>query len=147
SSSTPFNGLNGETLGVHATLNTTVAYASTNVPGSAQTGADFKKVNVWITRDQDGRTLAQATTELAPKNLPSQTTGTIKAVVSDYGAAGSPMQGVQVQVADGPSGTATCTTDSSGSVLFPGLTPNPTSGSQTYYDLTLTPPAGYQVLS
>ena len=145
--STAFTGLNNENLGVPATLNTSVAYAGANVPGSAGTGADYKQVSVWITRNQDSKVLAQATTDLAPKNLPSQTSGTIKAVVSDYGAAGSPLQGVQVQVADGPSGTASCTSDSSGSVTFPGLIPNPTTGSQSYYDLTLTPPAGYQVLS
>jgi len=147
SSSAAFTGINGENLGVAAHMHTTVAYASAGVPGSAQTGADYKQIDVWITRDSDNHTLAQATTDLAPKNLPSQSTATIKATVSDYGAAGTPMSGVQVNLATGPSAPASCTTDSSGSVTFPGLTPNPTTGSQAYYDLSLTPPAGYQVLS
>jgi hypothetical protein len=146
-SSAAFTGLNNENLGVLATLHTTVAYASANVPGTAQTGADYKTITVWITRNSDGKTLAQATTDLAPKNLPSQTTATIKASVSDYGAAGTPMQGVQVNLATGPSAPASCTTDSSGSVTFPGLTPNPTSGAQAFYDLSLVAPIGYQVLS
>ena len=146
-SSVPFTGLNGETLGVPAHLNTNVSYMSANVPGSAMTGADYKKITVSITRDVDGKILAQATTYLAPKNEPSQITGTIKATVSDYGAAGTPMSGVQVNLLNGPSSPESCTTDSSGSVTFPGLIPNPTSGGQAYYDLTVTPPSGYQVLS
>lgn len=146
--SSAFTGLNaGDNFGVAATMHTTVAYASAGVPGSAQTGADLKQINVWITRNSDSKVLAQATTELAPKNLPSQATSTIKATVSDYGAAGTPMQGVQVNLATGPSAPESCTTDSSGSVTFPGLTPNPTSGAQAYYDLSVTPPTGYQVLS
>jgi type II secretory pathway pseudopilin PulG len=146
-SSTAFTGQNGENLGVAATLHTTVAYASAGVPGTAQTGADYKQIDVWITRNTDNAVLAQATTNLAPKNLPSQTTATIKATVSDYGAAGTPMSGVQVNLATGPSAPQSCTTDSSGSVTFPGLTPNPTSGAQAYYDVSVTPPTGYQVLS
>jgi hypothetical protein len=145
--STPFKGVNGEALGVLATLHTSVGYASAGVPGTAQTGADYKKVSVWVTSNPTGQTLAQATTNLAPTNLPSQSTATIKAAVSDYGAAGTPMQGVQVNLATGPSAPESCTTDASGSVTFPGLTPNPTSGSQAYYDLSVVPPTGYQVLS
>jgi type II secretory pathway pseudopilin PulG len=149
SSSTPLTGLNGasDQLNVPATLNTTVGYAGAGVPGTAQTGADYKEITVWVTRNSDGKTLAQATTNLAPKNLPSQSTATIKAAVSDYGAAGTPMQGVQVNLATGPSAPESCTTDASGSVTFPGLTPNPSTGAQAYYDLSVTPPAGYQVLS
>jgi type II secretory pathway pseudopilin PulG len=147
SASTAFTGVNNENLGVPATLNTTVGYGSAGVPGTAQTGADFKRITVWVTRNSDSKTLAQATTYLAPKNLPSQSTATIKAAVSDYGAAGTPMQGVQVNLGTGPSAPESCTTDASGSVTFPGLAPNPTSGAQAYYDLSLTPPAGYQVLS
>ena len=37
-------------------------------------------------------------------------------------------------------------TDASGTVLFAGLTPNPTSGPTAYYDLSLTPPTGYVTL-
>jgi type II secretory pathway pseudopilin PulG len=141
-STTPFTG-----LGAAATLHTTVSYVSAGVPGTAQTGADYKQIAVSITRNSDGKVLAQATTDLAPTNLPSQTTATIKAAVSDYGAAGTPLQGVQVNLATGPSAPESCTTDSSGSVTFPGLTPNPTTGTQAYYDLSVVPPTGYQVLS
>ena len=148
SSSAAFTGLNAsDKLGVPSTMHTNVTYAGAGVPGTAQTGADYKQINVWITRNSDNKVLAQAKTNLAPTNLPSQSTATIKASVSDYGAAGTPMQDVQVNLATGPSAPASCTTDSSGTVTFPGLTPNPTSGAQAYYDLSVTPPTGYQVLS
>ena len=39
------------------------------------------------------------------------------------------------------------TTDSTGAVSFAALTPNPTSGSQAYYDLTVAAGAGYQTLA
>jgi Tfp pilus assembly protein PilV len=137
----------GNSLGVNATMHTAVAYASANVPGTAQTGADYKTVTVSITRNSDGKTLAQGTTNLAPGQEASQTTATIDAAVSDYGAPGTPMQNVQVNLATGPSAPASCLTNASGSVTFPGLTANPTTGSQAYYDLSIVPPAGYQVLS
>jgi type II secretory pathway pseudopilin PulG len=139
--------LQGNTLGVAATMHTDVEYGNADVPGTAQTGADYKTVKVWITRDADSKVLAQGTTILAPGQEASQTTATIDAAVSDYGAAGTPMQGVEVDLATGPSAPASCLTDASGSVAFPGLTANPTSGSQAYYDLSVVPPAGYQVLS
>ena len=40
SASQTFNGVNGETLGVPATMTTDIEWASANVPGSAGTGAD-----------------------------------------------------------------------------------------------------------
>jgi Tfp pilus assembly protein PilV len=139
--------LQGNSLGVAATMHTDVEYASANVPGTAQTGADYKTVTVSITRNSDGRVLAQGVTNVAPGQLASQTTATIQAAVSDYGAAGTPMENVPVNLATGPSAPASCLTDASGSVTFPGLTANPTTGAQAYYDLSITPPAGYQVLS
>jgi Tfp pilus assembly protein PilV len=146
--SQPFTkDLQGNSLGVAATMNTDVEYASANVPGTAATGTDYKTVAVSITRNSDGATLAQGTTNVAPGQLPSQTTATIQAAVSDYGAAGTPMQNVAVNLATGPSAPASCLTDASGSVTFPGLTANPTTGAQAYYDLSVVPPAGYQVLS
>ena len=35
---------------------------------------------------------------------------------------------------------------SGGKAIFPALTANPVSGSQQYYDLTVTPPFGYTML-
>jgi len=141
-----FTGVNGEDLGVEATMSTQITYASANVPGSAGTGADQKKVIVKITRDTDGKVLAQATTMLAPKKRPSQTTATISAQVIDVGN-NAVVPGVEVDLGTGPSAPVSDVTDSGGKVTFPGLTPNPTSGSQAYYDLSVVPPPGYVALS
>ena len=51
-----------------------------------------------------------------------------------------------VSLATGPSAPRNDVTDASGTVMFAGLTPNPTSGGQAYYDLSLTPPTGYVTL-
>jgi Tfp pilus assembly protein PilV len=141
-----FTGVNGENLGAEATMSTQITYASANVPGSAGTGADYKKIVVKITRNSDGKLLAQATTILAPKKRPSQTTATISAQVIDVGN-NAVVPGVEVDLATGPSAPLSDLTDSGGKVTFAGLTPNPTSGSQAYYDLSVVPPAGYVALS
>ncbi len=56
------------------------------------------------------------------------------------------MTNVPVALATGPSAPRNDVTDASGAVIFAGLTPNPTSGGQAYYDLSLTPPVGYVTL-
>ena len=55
-------------------------------------------------------------------------------------------QNVPVSLATGPSAPRNDVTDASGAIIFAGLTPNPTSGGQAYYDLSLTPPTGYVTL-
>jgi hypothetical protein len=144
--SEPFVGVNNESLGVEATMTTQITYKSSNVPGSAGTGADYKKVVVRITRNSDGKLLAQAATLVAPKLRPSQTTSTIQAQVVDVGNS-QLVSGVTVNLATGPSAPASDVTDTAGSVTFSGLTPNPTSGSTAYYDLSVVPPSGYVALS
>jgi hypothetical protein len=65
----------------------------------------------------------------------------IKARVQDYNNS-DPFE-VSVGLSGGPSPARSDTTDASGWVTFAGLTPNPTSGPQAYYDLNVTPPSGY----
>jgi hypothetical protein len=144
--SVTFTGLNGESLGVPATLTTKITYQSANVPGSAGTNADQKKVVVKVVRTSDSTVLAEATTVLAPTQRPSQTSATIQATVVDYGSS-KVVPNVQVNLSTGPSAPRSDTTDSAGTVSFSGLTPNPTSGSQAYYDLSVVPPTGYVALS
>jgi hypothetical protein len=83
---------------------------------------------------------------LAPKNRPSETTATIQAKVVDYGS-NTAVSGVTVSLATGPSAPASDTSDAGGNITFSGLDPNPTSGPTAYYDLSVTPPAGYVALS
>ncbi len=136
-----FDGVNNETLGVPATLTTSISYASADVPGSALTGADEKQVTVTITRTSDSQVLAQAVTYVAPKKQSSQTTGGVEATVTDIGnnqsQSGTVLDNVNVTLTPPvglnpaiPSGPESDLTDASGTVTFPGLTP--TSGSQLY---------------
>ncbi|HEY2776501.1 MAG TPA: hypothetical protein VGI77_01245 [Gaiellaceae bacterium] len=129
-----FNGVNGENVGVPASMTTTVTYASADVPGSAQTGADAKKVVVAITRNKDSKVLARAVTYVAPKFQASQTTGVVQATVTDIGNNTSPsgtvLQNVRVTLTPPTGSPASDVTDASGTATFPGLTP--TVGSQTY---------------
>jgi Tfp pilus assembly protein PilV len=144
--SAAFTGVNGESLGVGATMTTHITYAGANVPGAAVTNADQKKIEVTITRDRDSKVLAHSVTYLAPTQRASQTTATIDAKVIDYGD-NLAVPGVQVHLSTGPSAPAGDTTDSDGDVTFAGLQANPTSGSQAYYDLSVDPPSGYVALS
>lgn len=144
--SQPFNGVNGENLGTPATLTTRVVYASSNVPGSYTLGNSYKRVTVTITRNSDGRQLAQLVTFVAPPVRAAGNTATINATVIDYGN-NQPVPGSTVSLATGPSAPASDVTNSAGQVQFAGLTANPTSGPQAYYDLSVTPPSGYAVLS
>jgi Tfp pilus assembly protein PilV len=139
--SVAFTGLNLENLGVSATMTTDVDFASADVPGSALTGADDKKVVVTIKRNRDSLVLASAVTYVAPKLQASQTTGTVQATVTDIGNNSSPsgtvLGNVRVTLTPPaglsppvPSGPESDVTDASGTVSFAGLTP--TSGSQTY---------------
>jgi Tfp pilus assembly protein PilV len=136
-----FDGVNNENLGVPATLTTDISYASANVPGSALTGADEKQVIVTVTRTSDSKVLAQAVTYVAPKKQSSQTTAAVSATVTDIGnnqsQSGTVLENVNVTLTPPvglspaiPSGPESDTTDASGTVSFPGLTP--TSGSQLY---------------
>ncbi len=70
----------------------------------------------------------------------------VKAQVLDIGN-NQPVASVPVSLANGPSPGSSATTDANGTVIFPALTPNPSSGTQKYYDLAVTPPIGYTALS
>ncbi|HEY0417258.1 MAG TPA: hypothetical protein VGC78_12820 [Gaiellaceae bacterium] len=144
--SQPFTGINGIALGTPATMVTRVTYASSNVPGSYTSGNSYKKISVTITRNSDGKQLAQLVTYVAPPLRAAGNTATINATVTDVGN-NTPVPGSTVALSTGPSAPASDVTDSAGKVQFTGLTANPTSGSQAYYDLAVTPPSGYQVLS
>jgi hypothetical protein len=134
--------------GLHATLGTSVTYVNDPVPYGYVTDADYKKVTLTLTRRSDGKQLAKETTFVSPPGKgawsgPNQSI--IKAQVIDY-YSNAPVQGATLSLATGPSAPRSDTTDASGSVIFPDLTPNPTSGSQQYYDLSVSAP-GYTTLS
>lgn len=131
--------------GLLATQKTQVVYVNDPGPLSYETDANYKKVTVTITRDSDSKQLSKEVTYVSPPVKASATNSVIKATVVDYGNA-STLADVPVALSTGPSAPRSDSTDASGEVTFAALTPNPSSGSQQYYDLSVTPPTGYVTL-
>jgi hypothetical protein len=136
------------TGGLSAVLTREVRWVDDPTPTAYRTYADYKRVTLTIRRSSDSKVLVRYTTFLSPSDDASYggtTNGTVKVQVVDM-ATNSPVQNVPVSIADGPSGGASDVTDASGTAIFPALLPNPSSGSQAYYDVTVTPPSGFVVL-
>jgi type II secretory pathway pseudopilin PulG len=131
-------------VGVWATMTAKIEYVNDPTPLSYQSYANYKRVTVTITRNSDGRQLAQEVTNIAPPVKASQSEGTIVASVIDIGN-NTVVPNATMNLTNGPSGTESDTTDTSGSVTFAGLTP--TTTGQPFYTVGVTPPAGYDVLS
>ena len=131
-------------IGVWATMTAKIEYVNDPTPLSYQSYANYKRATVTINRNSDGRQLAQEVTNIAPPVKASQSEGTIIASVIDIGD-NTIVPNVTTNLTNGPSGTESDTTDSSGTVTFAGLTP--TTSGQPYYTVGVTPPAGYDVLS
>ncbi|HEY7603480.1 MAG TPA: hypothetical protein VH760_04395 [Gaiellaceae bacterium] len=131
--------------GLLATFSTQVSYVNDPGPLSYTSYANYKKIVVTVTRNSDSKQLAREVTYVAPPVRASQSNAVINARVVDYGNS-TQVADVPVALATGPDAPRNDVTDASGTVLFAGLTPNPTSGPTAYYDLSLTPPTGYVTL-
>jgi type II secretory pathway pseudopilin PulG len=131
--------------GLIATLATSVSYVNDPGPLSYTSYANYKKIVVTVTRNRDSKELAREVTYVAPPVRASQSNAVINARVVDYGNS-TQVADVPVALETGPDAPRNDVTDASGTVLFAGLTPNPTSGATAYYDLSLTPPTGYDTL-
>jgi type II secretory pathway pseudopilin PulG len=134
--------------GLAATATVTITYVDDPTPTSYATAANYKKVTVTVTRDRDAKQLARFSTFVAPEGRAPYggiNNAIINATVVDLGL-GQPYVGATVNLTNGPSPNRTDTTDSAGTVSFAALTPNPTTGAQAYYDLTVTAAAGYETL-
>ena len=131
------------------TETTAIRWVTDAAPGGFTTQADYKRVTVTILRSSDGKQLTQQTTYVGPANQTSYG-GANKALaqvqVVDM-QTHQPLVNVPVTLSTGPSAPQSDTTDASGSVVFPALTPNPGSGGQQYYDIGFTPPTGYVALA
>lgn len=131
-----FSGINGENLGVLAHMTTRVTNANANVPGNPNTTADMKRVVVTITRDSATcpspytaapplcTILAQAITNIAPRQLASRTTAAVTATVEDVGNNTDPVPGIEVDLTPPSGPTLSDTTDAAGGVQFYGLAPS-----------------------
>jgi type II secretory pathway pseudopilin PulG len=131
--------------GLLATLSTQVSYVNDPGPLSYTSFANYKKIVVTVTRNSDSSQIAREVTYVAPPVRASQSNAVINARVVDFGNS-TQVANVPVALATGPDAPRNDVTDASGTVLFAGLTPNPTSGSTAYYDLSVTPPTGYVTL-
>ncbi len=131
--------------GFAATVNTSIHFVGDGVPGSYNQLTNYKEVEVTVTRDSDSRQLAREATYVAPPTRAPY--GGINQVavgvtVIDIGD-NSKVPGAGIALQTGPSAPRSDTTDTNGAVLFAGLTANPTSGGQAYYNVAATLPSGY----
>ena len=140
--------LGTSTPGLSGTVTTKVDWNNSpldKVATSYRNAAFYKKVTVTVTRS-DGKQLAQMVTFVSDANSSTGINDTeIDLSVLDLGT-NSPVSGQDVNLTTGPSAPLTDTTDAAGSIIFPALTANPTSGATAYYNLGLTPLAGYTLL-
>jgi hypothetical protein len=132
--------------GIDATVATQVSFVSDPTRTGYVTGADYKKVVVTVTNSRSKR-LTQATTYVGPRGRAAfgGVNGTIIRVQVVDAALNVAVPGAAVALATGPSAPRGDITDSAGTVSFPGLLSNPTTGNQAYYDINTTA-SGYTVL-
>ena len=135
--------------GLPATATVTISYVDDPTATSYATAANYKKVTVTVTRDRDGKQLARMVTFVSPESRAPYggiNNAIINATVYDLGTNLAYTGGATVTLANGPSPKRSDTTDVTGSVSFAALTPNPTTGAQAFYDLTVSAAAGYETL-
>jgi hypothetical protein len=135
--------------GLQGTQTVQIVWVNDPVPTAYETYADYKRVTVTVTRSADSQVLTKQTTYVGPASQSSYggvNDAIVQAQVMDMGD-NQPVAGVPVSISDGPSSNAGDTTNANGTVTFPALQPNPSSGGQAYYDLAVTPPAGYTALA
>ncbi len=133
--------------GLTATVSTQISYVNDPTPTSYATGANYKKVIVTVTRARDGKQLTRVVTNIAPPARAPYggiNNAIVNAQVVDY-ALLTPVPGASVTIANGPSPSRTDVTDSTGTVSFAALMPNPLTGPTAYYDLAVNL-AGYDTL-
>ena len=132
--------------GLLYTLKTRIRWVTDSIPSSFASSANYKQIRVTVTRNTDNKQLARVFTYVSSSSRAPYggvNNAIINVTANDY-ALKTALQNVAVSLNDGPENTSDVT-DETGVVTFPALTPNPTSGSTAYYDITagLT---GYQTL-
>ncbi|MFN8188488.1 MAG: carboxypeptidase-like regulatory domain-containing protein [Gaiellales bacterium] len=127
------------------TVQTSVKYVADPTPTSYATQANYKKVTVTILRARDSKQLTQEVTHVAPParapyggvNL-----AIVNVQVVDF-ALNTPVEGATVALGTGPSAPRSDKTDTTGTVTFAALSPNPSASD--FYDLSASL-SGYEVL-
>jgi type II secretory pathway pseudopilin PulG len=122
--------------GLWYTLKTRIRWVSDPVPGGFTTSANYKQIRVTVTRNTDNKQFARIYTYLSSSTrIPygGVNNAIINVTTQDY-ALKTALQNVAVDLHDGPANVSDVT-DETGLVTFPALTPNPTSGNTSYYDI------------
>jgi len=122
--------------GISYTTQTTVKYVDDPAVGQPHTYVDYKSIVVVVTPSVPTGQPVTASTMVAPPNYASMS-GLSTAVVTVVDAVTlQPLAGMTVSIGGGPSATRTDVTSTAGTVVFAGLTPNPTSTSSPQYNYT-----------
>jgi prepilin-type N-terminal cleavage/methylation domain-containing protein len=133
--------------GISATVATRVSFVDDPTRTGFVTGADYKRVVVTVT-NAGGKRLTQAETYVSPSSRGAYggiNGSLVRVQVVDF-ALNTAVANAPVALATGPSAPRNDLTDASGTVVFAGLTANPVSGANSFYDVT-TAPAGYVTLA
>ena len=131
--------------GTTGTMVTQISWINDPTPTSYATAANYKRIQVTVTRNTDSKQLIKSVTYVAPSTrapFGGINNAIINATVTDY-ALSTPLQNATVTLGAGPSAPATDVTGATGVVTFPALTP--TTGGQPYYDVTAAL-AGYDTM-
>lgn len=133
--------------GLAGTLTTQIRYVNDPTPNSYSATAHYKRVIVTVLRGRDSKQLIRAVTFIAPPNgapFGGITNAAINVEVTDEGN-NTPIEDATVDLATGPSAPRSDVTEDDGIVSFSGLTANPATGPQSYYDVTASA-LGYTTL-
>ena len=123
-------------VGLEATVKTKIGYVNDAPTTAYQTKADYKKVTVTVLRNGDSKQLTQEVTYVAPPGggaVAGQSQGIVQVQTIDS-VLNTPLPGVTVTLANGPSPLRNDVTDATGTAVFPALLP--TNVSNPDYDLT-----------
>jgi Tfp pilus assembly protein PilV len=130
--------------GLDATLTTQIQWVNDPTPTSYATSANYKKVTVTVTRDNDGRVLSRSVTYVAPPGrapFGGINNAIVNVNVQDMGL-NQPSSGATVNLTGGPSAPLSDVTGTTGLVTFPALTPSPPT-----YSIAVTKSGGYVTLA
>lgn len=135
-----------QVMGLWYTLKTRIKWVNDPVQGTFATAANYKSVRVIVSRNTDNKELARIYAYVSSSTRQKYggiNNAVINAEVLDN-VTNQPVPGATVAISNGPSPTSSAsdTTDETGVVTFPALTPNPTS---SYYDIMVSL-AGYYTL-
>ena len=122
--------------GIAYTVQSSVKYVDNPAIGQPHTYVDYKSVTVVVTPALALGLPVTETTIVAPPNYASMA-GLSTAVVTVVDAVTlQPLPNMTVTIGGGPSATRTDITSANGTVVFAGLTPNPTSTGSPQYNYT-----------